>query len=168
MLACKLFVCSVNMMQNMTNYYATVREDTKSLSRQRKCCIYTEQVLLLNHNAVFLFAEAAGAISGSLVLFCKYALEILKIETAFFTNKRIQELRIRSCVCCGYAFLLWRDICGFCNQENGHWNHPCGFILDRHIYLAASHCHTQLKLDGWLRLEIKHYLFLNEFLHVGT
>ena len=97
--------------------------------------------------------------SGSLV-FCKYVVEILKIETAFFTNKWIQILRITSCACCGYAFSLWRDICGFYNQENGHWNHPCGFSLDRHIYLTASHCHTQFKLNGWLRLVIKHYLFL--------
>ena len=87
--------------------------------------------------------------SGSLV-FRKYVVEILKIETAFFINKWIKVLRIRSCACCGYAFSLWRDICGFYNQENGHWNHPCGFSLDRHIYLSASHCHTQLKLDAWL------------------
>ena len=97
--------------------------------------------------------------SGSLV-FCEYVVEILKIDTSPFTNKWIQILWIRSCACCGYAFSLWRDICLFYNQEDGHWNHPCGFSLDRHIYLAANHCYTQLKLDGWLRLGIKHYLFL--------
>ena len=55
---------------------------------------YTEllQKVILKHNALIwlpVCLKAAGAISGSLV-FCKYVVEILKIETAFFTNKWIQ------------------------------------------------------------------------------
>ena len=65
-----------------------------------------------------------------------------------------------ACAFCGYESLLWGYICGFCNQENGHWNHPCGFSMDRHRYLVACHCHTKLKLDGWLTLGFTHYLFL--------
>ena len=67
--------------------------------------------------------------------------------------------RIRTCAFCAYQSSLWRDIDGCCNQENGHWNHAFSFSLDRHRYLAANHCCTELKLDGWLRLGIKHYLF---------
>ena len=92
-------------------------------------------------------------------LFCKYVVEIPKIETALFTNKWIQVSRIRTCAFCGYQYSPWRDICGFCNQENGHWNQAFSFSLDRHRYLVASHCYTKLKLDGWLRLGSTHYLF---------
>ena len=45
-------------------------------------------------------------LSLSSFVFCKYVVDILKIETVFFTNKWIQVLRIRSCDCCGYAFSL--------------------------------------------------------------
>ena len=79
--------------------------------------------------------------------------------TALFTNKWRQVARIRICAFCGYQSSPWRDIYGFCNQENGHWNQAFSFSLDRHRYLAASHCYAKFKLDGWLRLGITHYLF---------
>ena len=100
----------------------------------------------------FLFAEAAGAIFRKSCIL-QICVGNTQGRNCIFYQQMDTSLKNQIiCLLWIYALSLWRDICGFYDQENGHWNHPCGFSLDRHIYLAASHCHTQLKLDGWLRL----------------
>ena len=109
------------------------------------------------YTSLHLFAEAAGAISGSLV-FYKYVVEVLHFYQQMDTSLKNQ-------IMC----LLW--ICIFTTKrylwilqprkwtlESSMWFK--NFSLDRHIYLAERHCHTQLKLDGWLKIGIKYYLLL--------
>ena len=63
--------------------------------------LYINEYVLECNTHCLSSAEATGGISEG-PSFCKYVVEIPKIETAFFTNKWIKVARIRTCAFFGF------------------------------------------------------------------
>ena len=77
--------------------------------------------------------------------------EILKIETAFFTNKWIQIYEESDHVLVVDMHFHYEEIFADSatkKMDTGIIHVVLAWIISRHIYLAARHFHTQLKLGG--------------------